>query len=429
MYWSQMARMYSMMCFLGLLSTLLLLKLISSAKKRPVLEALYVAATFLGAWTEIYFWPFLAAQILWAMFCIKEGGSRVSRIISLQALIVILGAPLWAQAIYDAGSSTLRGPTLIFLGEYLSFGFLFERDLFSLPVRQLPSLLILSFALLAMILIVRALRGDEGLSFQHNAQEPLSARKLLPVASGSIVIILAMSILASRKQYLMIITGCIPMLALGFPSALNRVISLPGLALLKRIPDYMGPRSLIIFMAFIPSSIIFAISFIFSLLGSRLFLLFTPFLLILIAEGIRRYSRRLAVAIPLFALLLVMHVYSVAYYRQTPSDSRDYKDLAQKMMAAVEEQDLIFVRRRSWTTTPLFYYLHKGEYRLIAQNYQASVADNPNSRVWLVLFGEQEPGEQMSSALTGFRLEREFIARRGKGLLFVRDGQASAAGQ
>jgi hypothetical protein len=68
----------------------------------------------------------------------------------------------------------------------------------------------------------------------------------------------------------------------------------------------------------------------------------------------------------------------------------------------------------------------KREYRLVAEEFQNAVNDNPNSRVWVILFGTQEPSEQMLSALAGFRLEQEITARRGKGLLFVRNGQAIA---
>jgi hypothetical protein len=417
--------MYAMLCFLGLLSTLLLLKLVYSEKRHPVTEVLYVAVSFLGVWTEIYFWPFLAAQILWAVAFMKAGGGRISRIISLQSLVVILGAPLWAHAIYLSRSSPLPGPSLSFLGEYMAFGFLFEQDIFSLPHRQLPEVLVFSAALLAAALVAKAIGGGAGLPFRPLPEVPLNARKLLPVALGAVIIILAMSILAWRRQYVMMLTAFIPMLALGMGSVLGRVISLPKAAFFNRANIFAGPRSLLFLLAFVPALIMFALSFIFPMLGSRLFLLFTPYLLILVGEGVRRYSRRLAVAIPLCAILLVMHVSSVAYFKLTPSDSRDYQEMAQKVMASVEERDLIFVRRRSWLTTPIFYYMPKREYRLVAEEFQNAVNDNPNSRVWVILFGTQEPSEQMLSALAGFRLEQEITARRGKGLLFVRNGQAS----
>jgi hypothetical protein len=209
------------------------------------------------------------------------------------------------------------------------------------------------------------------------------------------------------------------------PSVLGRVISLRKAAFFSRASIFAGPRSLMFLLAFLPASLVFALSFIFPLLASRLFLLFTPFLLILIAGGVSRYSRRLALAVPVCAVLLALHVTSAAYFRLTPSDSRDYQELAQKVKAAIEQQDLIFVHRASWRTTPIFYYLRKGEYRLIADGFQTAVEKNPQSRVWVVLLDEKQPTEQMRSALTGFRLDQTITARGGKGLLFIRDGQAN----
>ncbi|MEJ7712614.1 MAG: hypothetical protein WKF84_22895 [Pyrinomonadaceae bacterium] len=66
-YWSQMARMYSMLCLLGLLSTLLWLQLMRQSKPDPLREILYVIVSLIGVFTEILFWPFLAAQILWTV--------------------------------------------------------------------------------------------------------------------------------------------------------------------------------------------------------------------------------------------------------------------------------------------------------------------------------------------------------------------------
>jgi hypothetical protein len=179
-----------------------------------------------------------------------------------------------------------------------------------------------------------------------------------------------------------------------------------------------------IILTIVPAAIVFALSFVFPLLASRLFLLFTPFLLILIARGVRRYSHKLAVAVPLCLLILALHVSSIAYFKQTPSDSRDYQELAEKVMASVEESDLIFVHRASWATTPIFYYIREGSHRLVADGFQNAVSANPNSRAWLILFGEQQPSEEMRSALGGFAPGQEITARRGKALLFVRNEQA-----
>jgi hypothetical protein len=422
-YWSQMARMYAMACFLGLLSTFLLLKLTRSTRMRPKMEVLYVAVSLLGVMTEIYFWPFLAAQMLWAATCMSKVGN-VSRIISLQTLVVIFGAPMWAHAIYLSNTSHLQGPSLTLLGEYLSFGFAHERDSFSLPPRQVPALLLLSSTLFALLLIARGSTGSAGRPASADRVAALDPRKLLPAIPGALMLILGMAMLASKRQYLMMVAGFIPLLALLVPSALSRVSSLRRTVVFKRMNVFAEGQSLLFVLAFVPALLVVGVSFAFPLLASRLLLLFTPFLLILIASGVRNYCRKLASGIPVCVLLLVLSVSSMAYFKSTPSDSRDYQELAQKIMANIEEPDLIFVPRKSWTTTPIFYHMTEATSRFVAEGLQAAVDRNPNSRVWLVLFGEQQPTEQMRAALSGFTAEQTISARRGRALLFVRNGGA-----
>ncbi len=65
LYWSQTARMYSMACFLGLLSTVLLVLIIKGAARQRTYRVLYFLFTVAGLATHVYFWAVFATQAVW----------------------------------------------------------------------------------------------------------------------------------------------------------------------------------------------------------------------------------------------------------------------------------------------------------------------------------------------------------------------------
>ena len=65
LYWSQNSRMYSMACFLGLLSTVLLVSIVKHGVRSRTYGILYVLSTVAGLATHVYFWPLFVSQVLW----------------------------------------------------------------------------------------------------------------------------------------------------------------------------------------------------------------------------------------------------------------------------------------------------------------------------------------------------------------------------
>ena len=130
-YWSQNARMYAMACFLAIASAIILLALLRTSFRRPRLEAGYVIVTFLGLFTQLFFWVLLAAQILLALIYSKYDKKSASRVLGLQALVAILGSPLWGHAVYRSRPIDLGGPTMAFIQDFVNFGFLFLPDYFT----------------------------------------------------------------------------------------------------------------------------------------------------------------------------------------------------------------------------------------------------------------------------------------------------------
>jgi hypothetical protein len=81
---------------------------------------------------------------------------------------------------------------------------------------------------------------------------------------------------------------------------------------------------------------------------------------------------------------------------------RDYRTLAQSMQAQMQPGDLMFVRPRNWTTTPIFVYLNRNQ--LVAGDYAQALQRSPTSRIWVLSFGQEAPATaQMLAPLSGHR--------------------------
>ena len=141
--------------------------------------------------------------------------------------------------------------------------------------------------------------------------------------------------------------------------------------------------------------------------------------MILIAVGVRNLSQKLLTGIPLAMFLIVIHIGSVAYYREY-SEGIDYQDLAQQVANRSQEGDLFFVHNRSWATTPIFYYLDKRSHQLVAENFDDAVNQNSNARIWVIYPEWLPPSREMQEALARFHLQDQVVSLGIVGLLYVR---------
>ena len=116
-------------------------------------------------------------------------------------------------------------------------------------------------------------------------------------------------------------------------------------------------------------------------------LLFTPFLLILLAYGVSfvitgRRKASLAGAGVLLVLLGVAHAASVRSSLSAPGPA-DYKRAALSLLDELQESDWIFLRRH-WATTPIFYYLKGEARRFIADDFAGAFDRRPDARAWVI---------------------------------------------
>lgn len=154
-FWSEIARMDALICFLGLLSTILLL--LASRTTKPMVEAGYAVVVLIGLSSHVFFWPFFGAQMVWVL--LNCGGHKVPppRTWKVQILVLVLGSPLLPFAAYQSGNrvAVLRGNALPFARELISFGFLLSGT-DSSPVWPIVRIV---FLLLSITLVIAGLRS------------------------------------------------------------------------------------------------------------------------------------------------------------------------------------------------------------------------------------------------------------------------------
>jgi 4-amino-4-deoxy-L-arabinose transferase-like glycosyltransferase len=444
-YYSQYARVYAMGMFLALLSTLALLRILADPRNRGRWEVVYVLACWLGVYTQTFFWLVLGAQLLWV---VGQPRARplMQRIVGLQAIVVMLGAAALAHLIYRGERHFFPDPSLTFVADYVSFGFALLSDHLSIPPRGLPAPIFWGLALFATVLIALGARppghGTTGSrtpgqppGADHAAGTPslaLGWRSLLPVAAGAALVTLGFVLVAQRRQAAMVFVVAVPLVALGMPAAygaLRPLLATRGSAGIPRraVAWWADPTSLLVLLALLPTLALLVISFGFSVLNERAFLLFTPHLLLVAAGGTFLLKAKVVYLLPAMALLVVIHIASIKHWRSFPNEARDYAGLAAGMSPHMRAGDLVFVRPRAIVFTPLFHYLEGERPTYVFREYGDAVARQDSPRVWLLYFESYTWGpfdtvtDEMTRPLTGFRAEQEVEALRARAELYVPD--------
>ena len=442
-YWSQTARMYAMTCFLGLLATFSLIKILQDEQSsQNKWGAVYLIAACLGVYTEILFWALLAGQLIYVIGRQISAESNENRsdksagyLLGLQSIVVICGAPMWAHAVYTGRNSPIDPPSASFFGEFAAFGFIFERDIFSFPARTIPDFYLVLLTALGIICLAMAfIRFSASLNnfqtvrriLRRNDYEitpqPLKLKTGL-IAIASIITIFGFNLLAAGRHERILLTCLVA--AGGYYLIPISSQFRNGLKKLKIkssfFVSFSDGRFLLLMLSFLPLLLVALISLFNSLLASRLFLVFTPYLLLLYACGIwNLISRSKTIKALMIPVLGLIFVFSVSYYRLYPSDVIDYQDLAEKINCSAQNGDVVLVHKRRWVTTPIFYYLDSHKLLITAENAAQIEKDQTIKRVWLINFEGQPPTPEMIDATKEFHKSAEIFSQRSNAVLFER---------
>jgi 4-amino-4-deoxy-L-arabinose transferase-like glycosyltransferase len=260
LFWSQIARPYSMTCFVGLLSTFLLLLLLRREKGKRVLLSLYLITTFYGLASYYYFWPIFAVQILWVLLGNGSTGTLTSGVLRSQLFLLILASPFVALAIFQSFPSHLASNTLLFFKEYLRFGFLFL-PVSDVPIQYVPSptakfVLLCTGGLLFLVGLLSERKRTRTFRYADTIGPSLLQLALVSTFAvlciGGFLIARFFHWYNPHKAILILASGLLPLLILLFSYLIQRR-AFPMLKLemlLKRVmPE--GPYSLIAFLAIV----------------------------------------------------------------------------------------------------------------------------------------------------------------------------------
>ncbi|NOD65597.1 MULTISPECIES: glycosyltransferase family 39 protein [unclassified Ruegeria] len=432
-FWSQMARMYIAGAFLSLLATWLLLCLVKTREPRPGIEAAYVASVVAGVLTVELFWPLILIHLFWVVLIAPQPDKtlpfsqrislrRAPRLFQIQALAFILSAPALTHAIYRARKGAAPDPSFDFLAEYFSFGFLFAKDIFTIPHLQIGSAGALALLIFALSLLIASLKAPKREAWIVNADRPLPMwiPGLAALCSAGFMFWLAT--IAHRRTEALMILSVLPLMALLIP-----VLGAVWSTLMPRLPfgnRYVPQeRTLLLwFLAVVAPLILFAASYKVSILAPRAFLVFIPYLIILNAAGAIWLFRNSHLRAALISLCVAVFTASIPYAAKKPGSPNDYQAIAQAMLPEMQDGDLVFLRQRNWVDSPLFYYISDADF--IVTDHETALQTHPEARVWLVTWPyEEEPviNDARRAALSGYKQTLKLKKLRASAELFEPD--------
>lgn len=397
-FWSQNARMYVAGAFLGILATDLLLRLAAERRARPLLEAGYVATCLAGVLTVELFWPFLLMQVAWVSLSVAQPqklGRGVllrphragPRLLQVQALTMMLGAPAILHAAYRARHAPVASPSLEYLTDYAQFGFLMTTDRLSFPTLSLPAALywaVLAVAVVLVLLSTRTPVKDRRPAASDGGPGPLPGWILPAVSVAVALFMLWLASTALRRTEALMAMSILPFMAVGAP--LLGVLVRTLVARVGPLDRALGrvPAAVLLLwcIGVLAPLLLWVASFLVSVLAERAFLVFVPALLVLVAGGVFALPRTGLLRAGAVAVLAAIVASSLVYNNQRRQSPNDYKGLAEAMRPLWKAEDLIFVGHRAWADTPFLHYLPEGRY--VTQDYAEALTANPEARVWLV---------------------------------------------
>jgi 4-amino-4-deoxy-L-arabinose transferase-like glycosyltransferase len=438
--WSKTGRMYSMLCFLGLLTTILLLLLARSDRHRRALEIGYAALTLLGLATHVFFWALLATQMAWVLGNALTQNRPMPRLLNVQILVVILGSPLLAFAAYQSGNPVafLSSNVPLIAREYVQFVYLIPGwdDTFApggtpalalAPQFFLPRVILLLLCVLLLIMGIRRLKPADERLLSEPAGSFSGAWLLAAVLA--VITILAYIVIAEHHldpkptlKYTKAMTP-LPLVLVFAATALQRSWD----RLRSRCSRWtfrflQGGPPLVWMLAVGPFVLLAAVSVVFRpLMDQRGLLYLAPYLLLTLATGVVALGQRsLWLALSLFLILGALHGFSVWAYSNRSVSPVDYKEFADKLKPHLHGDDLIFLNR-AWYTTPILYYLTSDHYHLLASNFVDACRRHPNARVWALLFRGEEFSGDMKPALEEYREVETVEVYLARGVLYCRN--------
>ena len=443
-FWSQIARMFTLACCLGLLATILLLEIARQSRPSRTLQVLYVAALLLGLCTHIFFWLILAAHMLWTVLNAWSQRQSLPGGARLQFLTLILGSPLLASSAYQSANTlaTLSGNALVYAREFLTFAFVFPLmgyssgvypDSGNVVMVDDPHLSLLRwlFFLLSLSLFIA------GVSAVRHSDEPILASTDGPstkawllaavLATLAILMFIWTAKTFARPQpnptlrtteLMTVLPILLALIAILVQRNWKQLVSWRTPLLNSRF--LIGDQELVLLLAVVPFLALAVVSLFKPMFNARGLILLTPYLLLVFSYGIVRLARQPVRAIALLAVLGVAHYAGWKAYSHVSAGRADYKSFAAALSPQIGNNDLVFLYPEFYST-PLFFYMTSPWERVVGRNYQSALGEHPQARVWALWFYNYEPQlpQSMQVALSDYHAIGAVEAHGGRAILYV----------
>lgn len=407
--WSKTARMYSMLCFLGLLTTILLLLLARNAGRRRLLEISYAALTLVGLCTHVFFWALLATQMVWVLANAWSQNRPMPRLLNIQILVVILGSPLLAFAAYQSGNPVayLSRNVPMMAREFVQFVYLIPGGddtyapdgtpaLALAPQFYLPRVAMFLFCVSVLILGFRRLKSADE-QFLGESAGTFTRAWLVAAVLAVVAILLHITIAEGHPNPNPTLTYTKAMtplpLVLFFCAILLRKLwdRLRTWCSGSSLKFLQGGQPLVWMLAVGPFLLLALVSILFRpLMDQRGLLYLAPYLLLTLATGVVALGERsLWLAFSLLLILGTLHGVSVRAYRDRIVNPVDYREFVARLKPHLRDDDLILFRR-GFRATPILYYLKPDQHHLAGGNFADARRRNPNARVWVLHFSGED---------------------------------------
>ena len=442
-FWSRIARMFTLVCCLGLLATILLLKIAQHDHASTTLKFLYAAIMLLGLYTHIFFWLILAAHMFWTLASAWSHKQPLPDAAKLQFLILILGSPLLASSAYQNGNTlaALSSNVLVYAREYLQFGFVFPLMGYSSGVYpdRGPILLIddphlsawrwLFFLLSAALFVIGALsvRGSEDKLLTDMVGPSWKGWLLAAVLAALAILFFVFVARTYAAPPNPTLRTAERMIVLPFLLAFAAIVvqrSWDSLVAWRSTPIggrfLAGDQALVLILAVVPFAALAVVSLVKPIFNARGLILVAPYLLLVLAAGIVRLARYRILAAVVLLLVGIAHYSGLRAYNHVSAGRADYKAIAAVLTSQLDSTDLVFLTPEFFST-PLFYYMTSDWNHIVGRNYEAACQKHPRARIWALWFSNYEPQLQpyMLRALTNYHVVRTIDAPGGQASLYV----------